>query len=242
MALKIQVLNGLPQGGLVSSVNGKTGNILTSDLGIDQDYIIETLDDKYFDGQYSNLTGAPNMSDYVTTSAANDPQTGYAKKSELPSVDGLLNAEGVESYLTTNEYAKKSDIPSHDSFVTNDNIVTQFKTKAGYTPTRTWLVDQNYTLTGANWAEAGADGLATYTLDISGMNLTNFENVTQIQFIPKEQDTCTKDQKLKFLGASLGVKSATQTQIIFTAINKPGTGDDLPITLTAQLFEGTDAA
>ena len=65
----------------------------------------------------------PDLSDYVTEEALKVALGDYAKKGDIPSVEGLLSSEeATELYQPKGEYALKQDIPNTDNLATKEEL------------------------------------------------------------------------------------------------------------------------
>lgn len=70
----------------------------------------------------------PDLTNYVTTEALDEALLDYAKKNEIPSVEGLLSkVEADTLYQSKGDYALKSDIPSTDTFATKNELLDYAK-------------------------------------------------------------------------------------------------------------------
>ena len=65
----------------------------------------------------------PDLSEYVTDESLNVTLQSYAKKSDIPSVAGLLSKTEAEStYQKKGDYALKSEIPDTSDFITGTEV------------------------------------------------------------------------------------------------------------------------
>ncbi len=73
----------------------------------------------------------PDLKNYVTEDALNTALLEYAKKSDIPSIEGLLSeVKAQELYQPKGEYALKSDIPNTSGFITETQVDTKLENYA----------------------------------------------------------------------------------------------------------------
>lgn len=73
----------------------------------------------------------PDLKNYVTEDALNTALLEYAKKSDIPSIEGLLSeVKAQELYQPKGNYALKSDIPDTSEFITEAQIDTKLENYA----------------------------------------------------------------------------------------------------------------
>lgn len=70
----------------------------------------------------------PDLKNYVTEDALNTALLNYAKKSDIPSIEGLLSeTKAQELYQPKGNYALKADIPDTSDFVTEAQVNTKLE-------------------------------------------------------------------------------------------------------------------
>jgi hypothetical protein len=73
----------------------------------------------------------PDLKNYVTEDALNTALLEYAKKSDIPSIEGLLSeVKAQELYQPKGNYALKSDIPDTSGFITEAQVDTKLENYA----------------------------------------------------------------------------------------------------------------
>ena len=73
----------------------------------------------------------PDLKNYVTEDALNTALLEYAKKSDIPSIEGLLSeVKAQELYQPKGNYALKSDIPDTSEFITEAQVDTKLENYA----------------------------------------------------------------------------------------------------------------
>ncbi len=73
----------------------------------------------------------PDLKNYVTEDALNTALLEYAKKSDIPSIEGLLSeVKAQELYQPKGNYALKSDIPDTSGFITETQVDTKLENYA----------------------------------------------------------------------------------------------------------------
>ena len=73
----------------------------------------------------------PDLKNYITEDALNTALLEYAKKSDIPSVEGLLSeTKAQELYQPKGNYALKSDIPDTSGFITGAQVDTKLENYA----------------------------------------------------------------------------------------------------------------
>lgn len=73
----------------------------------------------------------PDLKNYVTEDALNTALLDYAKKSDIPSIEGLLSeVKAQELYQPKGNYALKNDIPDTSSFITEAQVDTKLENYA----------------------------------------------------------------------------------------------------------------
>ena len=73
----------------------------------------------------------PDLKNYITEDALNTALLEYAKKSDIPSVEGLLSeTKAQELYQPRGNYALKSDIPDTSGFITETQVDTKLENYA----------------------------------------------------------------------------------------------------------------
>lgn len=73
----------------------------------------------------------PDLKNYVTEDALNTALLEYAKKSDIPSIEGLLSeVKAQELYQPRGNYALKSDIPDTSGFITEAQVDTKLENYA----------------------------------------------------------------------------------------------------------------
>lgn len=73
----------------------------------------------------------PDLKNYVTEDALNTALLDYAKKSDIPSIEGLLSeVKAQELYQPKGNYALKSDIPDTSGFITEAQVDTKLENYA----------------------------------------------------------------------------------------------------------------
>ena len=73
----------------------------------------------------------PDLKNYITEDALNTALLEYAKKSDIPSVEGLLSeTKAQELYQPKGSYALKSDIPDTSGFITETQVDTKLENYA----------------------------------------------------------------------------------------------------------------
>lgn len=73
----------------------------------------------------------PDLKNYVTEDALNTALLEYAKKSDIPSIEGLLSeVKAQELYQPKGDYALKSDIPDTSGFITETQVDTKLENYA----------------------------------------------------------------------------------------------------------------
>lgn len=73
----------------------------------------------------------PDLKNYVTEDALNTALLEYAKKSDIPSIEGLLSeVKAQELYQSKGNYALKSDIPDTSGFITEAQVDTKLENYA----------------------------------------------------------------------------------------------------------------
>lgn len=73
----------------------------------------------------------PDLKNYVTEDALNIALLEYAKKSDIPSIEGLLSeVKAQELYQPKGNYALKSDIPDTSGFITEAQVDTKLENYA----------------------------------------------------------------------------------------------------------------
>mgnify|MGYP004465802161 FL=1 len=73
----------------------------------------------------------PDLKNYITEDALNTALLEYAKKSDIPSVEGLLSeTKAQELYQPRGSYALKSDIPDTSGFITEAQVDTKLENYA----------------------------------------------------------------------------------------------------------------
>lgn len=73
----------------------------------------------------------PDLKNYVTEDALNTALLEYAKKSDIPSVEGLLSeVKAQELYQPKGNYALKNDIPDTSGFITEAQVDTKLENYA----------------------------------------------------------------------------------------------------------------
>lgn len=73
----------------------------------------------------------PDLKNYITEDALNTALLEYAKKSDIPSIEGLLSeVKAQELYQPKGSYALKSDIPDTSGFITEAQVDTKLENYA----------------------------------------------------------------------------------------------------------------
>lgn len=73
----------------------------------------------------------PDLKNYITEDALNTALLEYAKKSDIPSIEGLLSeVKAQELYQPKGNYALKSDIPDTSGFITETQVDTKLENYA----------------------------------------------------------------------------------------------------------------
>lgn len=73
----------------------------------------------------------PDLKNYITEDALNTALLNYAKKSDIPSIEGLLSeTKAQELYQPKGKYALKTDIPDTSNFVTEAQVNTKLEAYA----------------------------------------------------------------------------------------------------------------
>lgn len=73
----------------------------------------------------------PDLKNYITEDALNTALLEYAKKTDIPSVEGLLSeTKAQELYQPKGNYALKSDIPDTSGFITGAQVDTKLENYA----------------------------------------------------------------------------------------------------------------
>lgn len=73
----------------------------------------------------------PDLKNYITEDALNTALLNYAKKSDIPSIEGLLSeTKAQELYQPKGNYALKTDIPDTSNFVTEAQVNTKLEAYA----------------------------------------------------------------------------------------------------------------
>lgn len=73
----------------------------------------------------------PDLKNYLTEDALNTALLEYAKKSDIPSIEGLLSeVKAQELYQPKGNYALKSDIPDTSGFITETQVDTKLENYA----------------------------------------------------------------------------------------------------------------
>lgn len=84
----------------------------------------------------------PDLKNYITEDALNTALLEYAKKSDIPSVEGLLSeTKAQELYQPKGDYALKSDIPDTSGFITEAQVDTKLENYALKTEVPTKVSD-----------------------------------------------------------------------------------------------------
>ena len=145
MPIKLKANNGnielkapIKQGGKVDSVNGMTGDVV---LDIPSK-TSQLINDSGFITEHQDISGLATKEEVKTVEDKIPSLDDYAKKSEIPTLEGYATEQWVEGkgYLTEHQslenYATRSEIPTKTSELTNDSgYLTEHQSLAAYSTT-----------------------------------------------------------------------------------------------------------